>query len=533
MAAAAATAIAFALYSRVEWPWFILGWVGLVPWLAALDRIRTWRGALAAGLTMSVAFSLGVFGWFAAAIRGYTGAPWPVAILVLVLLIPFLQPQLVFFALARHWVRGRGAGFCHATLAGACAYVGSEWVSPKLFADTLGHGFHASAVLRQAADLTGAQGLTFVLVVANECVLATALALRARQLRRAASPLACVALLVVGLTIYGLVRLRQVEESERRARVVSAGLVQADVGPYAELAARRGTYDAVRTILDTHFELSRAALGSGGLDLLVWPETVYPTTFGSPKSADGADFDREIGRFVAAARLPLIFGAYDVDGGEEYNAAVFLEPGVDGQVSFDAYRKASLFPFTERVPALLDGDRMRRWFPWLGTWQPGAGPNVVPVRLGDGRVLRVAPLICYDAVDPGLALEAVRSGAELIVTLSNDSWFASGEGPHLHLVVSAFRSLETRRAQVRATNTGISAIISATGELIRVAGVHERTALAAGVAPESEMRTLMLRWGDWFGPSALAAGLFLALWEMSRRRASTSRGRGPARHFAR
>ena len=121
----------------------------------------------------------------------------------------------------------------------------------------------------------------------------------------------------------------------------------------------------------------------------------------------------------------------------------------------------------------------------------------------------MAPLICYDAVTPRFALEAVRAGAELIVTLSNDAWFASGEGPHLHLVVSAFRSLETRRPQLRATNTGISAVISPSGELLAQAGVHERAALVASVPAGSHSGTLMLAWGDWFGPAALALGLLL------------------------
>jgi apolipoprotein N-acyltransferase len=110
---------------------------------------------------------------------------------------------------------------------------------------------------------------------------------------------------------------------------------------------------------------------------------------------------------------------------------------------------------------------------------------------------------------PELAIAAVREGADLIVTLSNDSWFALGQGPNQHLAVSAFRSLETRRAQVRATNTGISAVISPTGELIAVAGVHERTALVASVPVGSRSGTLMLTWGDWFRPVALAAGLVL------------------------
>ena len=134
---------------------------------------------------------------------------------------------------------------------------------------------------------------------------------------------------------------------------------------------------------------------------------------------------------------------------------------------------------------------------------------MVAFTLRDGRTLRIAPLICYDAVDPSLTLAAVRQGAEVILTLSNDSWFADGSGPRLHLVVSAFRSLETRRPQVRVTNTGISAIVTPTGEMVATAGVHERATLVAAVTPEREARTLLLAWGDWFGPTVLVIGVLL------------------------
>jgi apolipoprotein N-acyltransferase len=134
---------------------------------------------------------------------------------------------------------------------------------------------------------------------------------------------------------------------------------------------------------------------------------------------------------------------------------------------------------------------------------------VLPLRLADGRRLRIAPLICYDAVDPRLAIEAVRHGAEVIVTLSNDAWFAAGGGPQLHLVVSAFRSIETRRPQLRVTNTGISAVITADGDVIGHLDSGERGTLAATVTPEGAARTLMLAWGDWFGPTALVLAILL------------------------
>jgi apolipoprotein N-acyltransferase len=107
----------------------------------------------------------------------------------------------------------------------------------------------------------------------------------------------------------------------------------------------------------------------------------------------------------------------------------------------------------------------------------------------------------------------------VLVTLSNDSWFAATPGAHLHLIVSAFRSIETRRPQLRVTNSGISAIIDASGELTATTTVGERRALVGSVPLVRSADTLMLRWGDWFGPCAFAAGALALLLAMAKRRA--------------
>jgi apolipoprotein N-acyltransferase len=231
--------------------------------------------------------------------------------------------------------------------------------------------------------------------------------------------------------------------------------------------------------------------------------------------------------------VPLIFGAYDVDGATEYNAAFFLgAPGDSGASEsrlVATYRKAWPFPLTEHVPAFLDTPRVRAWLPWLGTWQAGTGTKVVPLRLADGRTLRVAPLICYDVLDPTLALAATRAGADLIVTLSNDSWFADGAGPRQHLLGAAFRSMETRRPQLRATNTGISAVITPAGDIVTRGELNARTGMIATVVPQRAPITLAVAWGDWLGPVALVLGALLLV---SRPGRSAGSARSPRRRAA-
>lgn len=528
----AASTLMFWLYSRIELPWLWLGWVGLVPWLWVLDRAGSWRGVLAAGAAFSVTFSLAVCGWFSGAVQGYSGAPTWVCWLVVAALFPVLQPQFVPFALARYVARRApgveqgGLAFWRAALTGALVYVGSEWLLPKLFSDTLGYGLHASVYLRQGADLAGSQGLTFVLVLANECVLAALQAARREGgLRRALAPAGVFAALVLGLFGYGAFRYQQVSARVEQGASVSVGVVQANITNYARLAAQAGTFEAVRTILDTHYSLSDALMRDSKPDVIIWPETVYPTTFGTPKSEAGAELDNELTGWVAQRQVPLIFGAYDLDADREFNAAMFLGPGADGRPEFTAYRKTMLFPLTEWVPPSIDSKWLREQLPWLGTWQRGPGPRAVTFRLRDGRPITIAPLICYEALFTDYVADEVRKGADLIVTLSNDSWFSRTPAPRLHLLFAAFRSIETRRPQVRVTNSGISAFISPTGDIVSEIPDDSRDSRIVTVPPSPHVGTLVVAWGDWFGPTALVlSGVLLGWCVLAARRRGSALG---------
>jgi apolipoprotein N-acyltransferase len=518
LAGSAATALAFALYARVELPYVVLGWIGLVPWLAAVDRMRRPWAALGVGLLMADLFVVAVFPWLPRAIGDYSGASRVAAVAVTLLIAPLLQPQFITCALGRHIARRIGCGRIRVALVGASAYVGTEWLVPKLFADTIGQGLYASAALRQAADIAGAPGLTFLLILANEGTLGALQAGFASaglptpwsRVRAALLPLAGVGALLLGLTAYGGARLTQFGNTRRAGASVTAAIVQANVSHYDRMATELGTFEAVRRILDPHFTLSAELMQRDRLDLLIWPETVYPTSFGTPKSADGAAFDRGIGALVNDSGVPLLFGTYERDRDDEFNVAVLLEPGAAGQVTFDSYRKGKLFPFTEYVPAWLDSRWLRRHLPWTGRWKPGSGARVLTATLPEARRLRIAPLICYDAIDPDYVLPAVRDGAEVLVTLSNDSWFAYPGVQRLILILSSFRSIETRRPQVRATPTGISAVIDATGELEDVLDAGQRGTIVAWVAPALPIdRTLVIAWGNWCGPAALVCGLLV------------------------
>lgn len=497
----------------------LLGFVLLVPWLLALNATRSLAGATLGALAMSLGFVFAVFAWFGAALHAYTGLGSVAAFAVLGLLAPLLQPQLIAFALARQLAARSGRGWLRAA-AGACAWVACEWLWPKLLGDTLGHGLLPSALLRQAADLGGAAGLTVLLILVNEAI-ATAIEHRRARMRAWLAPAGVALALPLVIAAYGLFRLDALRaELDRPAPVLRIGLVQTGLVDYERWRAEVGSYAVVREVLDTHFALSRAAIEHHGADALLWSETVYPTTFGAPRSEDGAAFDREILDFVEASGTPLVFGTYERDADQEYNVAAFVEPGLG---TLGRYRKTHPFPLTERVPPWLDRPRLRQWLPWMGTWQAGDGARVFPLRTVDGRQLNVVPLICLDDVDPQLAIDGARLGAQAIVGLSNDSWFSTQPlGAELHLAVAAFRSIETRLPQVRVTNNGLSALIDPSGEILVRTAMGDRAVLAGEIPLRDPPSTLMRQWGDWIGGVALAGlglGTVIAIAARRRRRA--------------
>jgi apolipoprotein N-acyltransferase len=193
----------------------------------------------------------------------------------------------------------------------------------------------------------------------------------------------------------------------------------------------------------------------------------------------------------SAAREPLfpwgddgtafLIGSYAHDeAGRRYNAAFVVEPG--GQIP-RPYHKQILIPFGEAMP-------LASVFPWLnrlnsraGVFTAGDETKVfdIPMRRPDGTSYRlaVAPLICYEDTVPSLARRATRRGAELLVNLTFDTWFGRTVAPDEHHLIASFRAIENRRYLVRATNSGISAVVDPLGRTIaRIRPFTEGTATA-------------------------------------------------------
>jgi apolipoprotein N-acyltransferase len=214
--------------------------------------------------------------------------------------------------------------------------------------------------------------------------------------------------------------------------------------------------------------------------------------------------------------VPLLFGATsgvlrEVDkpnslNNTRYNSA-FL---VDGRGAVKGrYDKQYLLAFGEYIPL---GDLfpiLYEWSPDSGRFQPG--PNDAPLHF---KGHRLGVLVCYEDIIPEHTNAVVERGADVLINLTNDAWFGKTKEPYQHFVLAAFRAVEQRRALVRATTTGISGYVSATGEIREMTGLHDAETFVVDV-PLLRGETFY-RMGGRFFPHlcmALLLGALAAAWE--------------------
>jgi apolipoprotein N-acyltransferase len=115
----------------------------------------------------------------------------------------------------------------------------------------------------------------------------------------------------------------------------------------------------------------------------------------------------------------------------------------------------------------------------------------------DAGNMRLGAFICYESVFPDEIRQFARNGAGVFVNVSNDGWYGDSAAPPQHLNMARMRSIENDRWLLRATNTGITAVVDPYGRIVAQAPRNQRTSLQATYALV-ETTTFYTRHGDWF-----------------------------------
>lgn len=417
-------------------------------------------------------FGLGLLGfgvaWIRISLNQFGNLDAPLAWLLTLL---FIGAMAVYFGVAGWATRMLRAPsqWVHFGLIFPSVWVLVEWVRGWLFTGfpwlAIGYS-QIDSPLGGYAPSIGVYGVSWVAVLS-----AGMLALTYRLSRRGR----LLALAVLALAWLGGIGLRSLSWAEATGEPIRASLVQANIPQSVKWDP-----DRLLPTLRAYLDLTQQSWGS---QVIVWPETAVPdfqhrvqetllAPLGEKATKEGAE---------VIVGVPVL----DQESHRYYNAVASL-----GTVQ-DLYFKRHLVPFGEFLP-------FKNWLgPLVALFEVpmsdfSAGTASTPLLEVDGYGVGVS--VCYEDAFPEEVIQALPEAA-FLVNLSNDAWFGDSLAPHQHLDIARMRALESQRYLLRATNTGVSAIIGPDGKVLASLALDQQGVVTSEIQ-RLEGATPFVRWGN-------------------------------------
>jgi len=488
---------------------FLIGLLAYPALMLLAERTRTTRGAFGLGWLAGFAYFFISSWWVAEAFLVNAEAhawmaPFAASLLPAGLALFWGAALAVYrrFHLAGHALR---------PLLFAVVFCGFEWLRGTILTgfpwNPAGAAWAAGSAASQFAAAAGVYGLSLI-TVAGACLIAPLFGPGRLKSRVGAAVLG--GCLIGAMVIGGAYRLSmaQPEASDTTVRIV-----QADVEQQAKWDA--ANFEA---IVQRYVNLT-ARPGAQVPDVIVWPEGALPVT-ANEAFARGSPVAAAMARALQPGQT-LLAGLSRAEPAPEgelryFNSLFALSDAGDAGLRVEAiYDKHRLVPFGEYLPL---GDLMSRTGLRSLVHVPAdfsAGPTPAPLSLPG--LPDVQPLICYESLYPGFTPGGETRPA-WIANVSNDAWFGRTSGPVQHLNLASFRAIETGLPMVRATPTGISALIDPWGRVVQGKRLEPgESGVIDARLPRPLGRTPYAVAGDLIFLAMMLAALAGALWPLRSR----------------
>jgi len=281
------------------------------------------------------------------------------------------------------------------------------------------------------------------------------------------------------LIIYGIIYIKFTDRKiDKISKEIKISVVQGNIDQSIKWSPtfRKST-------LDLYFNLTKKSVNQGS-KIVFWPETALPFYFQS------SILSKNIRKFAKDNKIYILTGslAFSYSDKKYLNRAYLIAPN---GMTLDYYDKHQLVPFGEYLPLEKYLKFIKKIIPMVGGLS--AGKKIKNITYPEGKM---GVLICYETIFDNISRKMVNLGANFLVNITNDAWFGRTSGPYQHFSMIVFRAIENRRFVVRSANTGISAIISPTGKIIKKLPLGERGYIG-GTIKLIKSKTIYTKLGNW------------------------------------
>jgi len=466
---------------------FLLSWVSFVPFFLALLKRSgkgNWLAAVGRGIFFGFFFHFGVYFWFLWLYPlDFTGLSSAASLAVVLLAwvgisllhgVLYAVPTLLCHLAAKKEASPLFLLFLAITGILLSQRI-TRWSALAFPWVRISLGQYRQPALIQLASVFGVDGVDFLMLLVS-ALLALFFAADLKKKNRMLS-LSFALLLFCANALFGILRVQKKAEGESIVAMAVQGCI---------LSGEK--WDGSTSSLDVYLSLTEEN-ATERVDLVVWPESAVPINL-----AHAPSYQQRYRALSKEVGADLLMGCFWELDGATSNSAVLI---TEDQVS-EPYSKRHLVPFGEVMPyrALLS-----RLFPFLEeinmlSSDLAQGTDSVIMETEKGNY---GAVICFESIFPELCRQSIKDGAQMLVIVTNDSWYEDSPAVWQHLAHAVFRSVENGRAVVRSANSGVSALIDHRGRILEELGPLKRGTLAGEVSFSSET-TLYTLLGDVFLP---------------------------------
>ncbi len=414
------------------WGWWPVTVLALALWWVLAEH-RGW------GFVIGWFFGVGLFGagtyWLYYSFLLFGDALAPVAALMSAGFTGFMALFPALFAALCRGLQSRLPLLARCLLLWPAAWVLIEWLRGSLGAGFPWLSVGYTQIDTPSAVLAPYAGVHALGLVVSMSAAALALALLRRRLAWVSGALL--------LVIWGGVFSTPTWEAQPAGEPMRVAAVQPNIAQHMKF---------LESQLEPSLRYLEAETRALEADLVLWPESAVPDFLALQQ-------ERVLGFAEQFPNTDIVSGIFthQTEGADHryFNSLVNLSR------PWSQYRKVHLVPFGEYFPLRWLIEPLRRFILIPMSDLSHGDPDQAPLELAGHRA---AAMICFEAAF-GEQIRQRLGDATLLINVSNDAWFGRSSAPEQHLDISRMRALELARPMLRATNTGISAIVDHQGRV--------------------------------------------------------------------
>ena len=370
----------------------------------------------------------------------------------------------------------------------AAVWVCGEWMRswlltgfPWLF---IGYS-QTESVLAGWAPIVGVYGVSFIICISGAVISHLLFLRQGFHTHRTL-------LTAVALCWFIAIPLKYVQWTLPAGEPQQVSMVQANISQHDKWRReyRQPTLTLYKNLSEPYWESS---------DLIIWPEAAIPMYYQYAN-----DFLDQMDVLAAKHQSALLTGipSRDTHSDNSYNSIITIGNG-NG-----VYHKQNLVPFGEYIPFANLLGNVLAFFELPASTMHAGNTDQAALTI---QQWQSKPLICYEIVYPGLTAKAAGV-SDVLITVSNDSWFGASIGPLQHLQMAQMRALENGRYVLRSTGIGVSTIINPAGQIVARSEQFEQTVLT-GEFKLMQQNTPWTRYGYWLTPLLCFSPLLIQIYK--------------------